>query len=374
MNRVPQSHLPVTAITHAGLSGKNNEDRYAVTAFHLKEGRRKIPQLLAVLSDGIGGHRGGEVAAEMAVTLITSIIGDGDARYPLPMLERAIQSASQQIFERAQQDIRLQGMGATVAAAWVIDNRLYSANVGDSRIYLLRGEHIVQVSSDHTWIQEALEAGLLDPQDMNQHPNAHIIRRFLGSPTPPDVDLRLRLDADESDEQCLANQGFPLSPQDIVLLCSDGLTDLVNDAEILAAFQANPLEEAAQTLLDLALERGGHDNITLVAMQQPEQSLLPIDRSSLRWLKSCIILGLGMMVTSLLTVLAFWGYSAYIDRRPPDNITPTPRPTATLLPPLEFLTPGAGTLEPQATPGLTLTPPPTLTPTPRSQPQAPSAP
>ena len=370
MIRQQQSHLLAAASTHPGMTGKNNEDRFAVTAYQLNK-HNPTPAVVAVLSDGIGGHRGGEVAAEMAVNLISQYLAEGDGRYPPPMLQSAIQHSSQRIYERAQKEPPLQGMGATAAVAWVIGDRLYTANVGDSRIYLLRGDSIQQLSSDHTWIQEAIEQGLLDPAQAAGHPNAHIIRRFLGSPTPPDVDLRLRLKDGEDDAQMLENQGLPLVGLDIVLLCSDGLTDLVEDAEILAAFHAAPLQEAVDNLTALACERGGHDNITIVALQEPAQPLHPVQPASLRQMKGCLAVGIALLVTSLLAVLAFWGYATYLDRKP--SPTPTPARTVqvspTLLPPIELLlTPSA---PPQTTPNLTQPPTPaqkTVTPPGGSQP------
>lgn len=366
MIRVERAHLAVAALTHPGMTGKNNEDRYAVTAFESGPqhslARRShgsaTPVLLAVLSDGIGGHRGGEVAAEWTVNTISQFIAGGDTRYPLPSLERAVQEASQKVYDLAHKDIRLQGMGATAVISWIIGDRLYVANVGDSRIYLMRGSSISRLTCDHTWIQEALDGGLITPDEVYNHPNSHVIRRFVGSPQPPEVDLRLRLDPQESDEVSLANQGLPLHNQDIVLLCSDGLTDLVNDAEILAAFEAAPLNEAAQSLVDLACQRGGHDNITLLALQMPAEGLPQVKAPAGSRRRGCLGLALAMLVTALLVMLGFWGVAAYLDRQP--KPTPTPRQTsATPLPTIQFLTvspPAGRTLTPARTPARTPTP------------------
>jgi len=352
MIRVEQGHLPVAALTHPGMTGKNNEDCFAISAYRLGK-HDPTPSLLAVLSDGIGGHRGGEVAAEMAVTLISKYLAEGDGRYPPEMLEHAIQESSRKIYDRAQQDHQLLGMGATAVVAWVIGRRLYTANIGDSRLYLLRGGEIYQISNDHTWVQEALEKGLIRPEEVAGHPNSHIIRRFLGSPTPPEVDLHLHLHVGEGDDTPRQEQGLLLDDQDIILLCSDGLTDLVGDAEILAAFVADPLNEAVQGLVNLACERGGHDNITLVAMQMPAQPLIPMDSTSIRGVKSCLILGIALLVTSVLAVLAFWGYATYLDRQ----VKPTPTATVGSLPthslPLDWIvtgTPGQPTPKPARTP------------------------
>jgi len=269
MIRVEQSHLPVAARTHPGMAGKKNEDRYAVSAYQLSE-ENATPSLLAVLSDGIGGHRAGEVAAEIAVNQISENLAASDGRLPLASLRESIQAASQGILTHAKSGAHLFGMGATCAVAWIIGRRLYTATVGDSRIYLVRGQNILQLSTDHTWIQEALESGLLQPEQVENHPNAHVIRRFLGSPTPPDVDVRMRLLGGESDTQAEANQGLPLMPDDMLLLCSDGLTDVVVAGEIYSTLRALPIERAAQTLIELACSRNANDNITVIAIQVPE--------------------------------------------------------------------------------------------------------
>lgn len=270
MMRLNRTQVPVAAISHPGRKRKENEDRYGVAAFSAgPEG--PSPILLAVLSDGIGGHRAGEIAAEMAVNVISQVVERSHADHPPATLIEAIQTASEAIRIQALRNPEQAGMGATCACAWMIGNRLYTATVGDSRVYLIRDGQIRRLSTDHTWIQEAIENGMLRPEEANTHPNAHVIRRYLGSPMPPEVDLRLRISDLESDAQAEANQGFLLVPGDAVILTSDGLTDLVSDAEILAAFQQGDTETACRTLVDLALERGGHDNITLVAFRAPAE-------------------------------------------------------------------------------------------------------
>jgi serine/threonine protein phosphatase PrpC len=284
MIRLNHTQVPVAAISHPGRKRKENEDRYGVAAFSAgPEG--PSPILLAVLSDGIGGHRAGEIAAEMAVNIISQVVERSHADHPPATLIEAIQTASEAIRIQAMRNPEQAGMGATCACAWMIGNRLYTATVGDSRVYLIRDGQIRRLSTDHTWIQEAIENGTLRPEEANTHPNAHVIRRYLGSPTPPEVDLRLRISDLESDAQAEANQGFLLAPGDTVILTSDGLTDLVSDAEILAAFQQGDAETACRTLVNLALERGGHDNITLVAFKAPAEvrSARPRRRRSSPW-------------------------------------------------------------------------------------------
>jgi len=123
-------------------------------------------------------------------------------------------------------------MGTTCACAWVIGSQLFIASVGDSRVYLLRNGSLIQLTVDHTWVQEAVEKGILGPEDVRNHPNVHVIRRYLGSSKTPQADTRLRLAKEETDTQAHSNQGLCLLPGDLLLLCTDGLTDVVEDADI----------------------------------------------------------------------------------------------------------------------------------------------
>jgi PPM family protein phosphatase len=303
MKQIEQAHLPIAAKTHPGMSGKNNEDSFAVSACAKKDSSN-TPVVLAVLCDGIGGHRAGEVASEMAVNRISQRVLESDGRKILDTISLAIQEAGQEIYDHAQADDARQGMGATCATACIVGNRLYTATVGDSRIYLMRGQNILQLSIDHTWIQEALEAGIMTPDQVEGHPNSHVIRRYLGSPNVPDVDLRLTLREGESKEAAIANQGLPLLNEDMVLLCSDGLSDLVKSEEILNVCHSYPLDQVPQALIDLANARGGHDNITVVITRmveayasKPRRKLMssPINWKSLT-AASLIVIGLGIVL------------------------------------------------------------------------------
>jgi serine/threonine protein phosphatase PrpC len=264
---IPVETFPfkVSARSDEGRSGKNNEDRYAVSAYKVDE-REETPSVFAIVADGIGGHQAGEVAAEVAVTLINDAVGESDACTPVETLSAAIIRAGEVIRDQAESEQGKRGMGATCVCAWVIGDRLYTASVGDSRVYLVRDQEIRQLSTDHTWVQEAIEHGVLTPDQARTHPNTHVIRRYLGSRSPVVPDIRLRLEADESDADAEENQGAPLKETDRLLLCTDGLTDLVSDREILGAMQTSSLDNAVQQLIHLANLRGGHDNITIVAL------------------------------------------------------------------------------------------------------------
>jgi protein phosphatase len=269
MIRSSLAHLHISALSHPGMSGKNNEDRYAVSSFHLGKDDPR-PSVFAVVADGIGGHHAGEVAAELAINYISQGVSESNGKKPLKILENVIHDASQAIAAHSAGKVEEEGMGSTCACAWVIENNLYTANVGDSRIYLLRGKYIRRLSTDHTWVQEAIDKGIITPDQARDHPNVHVIRRHLGGIKLPDVDFRLRLSDEENDGESERNQGYALEPGDVILMCTDGLTDLVWDDEILKVIRSKKdLKSAAEGLVELANKRGGHDNITVVLMSMP---------------------------------------------------------------------------------------------------------
>jgi protein phosphatase len=267
MKRVDRAHMHVAAGTHPGRSGKNNEDSFGVSAYQLDDG---TPSVLAVIADGIGGHRAGEVAAELAVDEVSQVVAGSDGSHPQETLTQAFGVASQRIFSQSKSADGQHGMGATCACAWVIGKRLYTAYVGDSRVYLVRGQAIQQLTVDHTWIQEALEKGVLDPAMKKTHPNLHVIRRYVGSEKGFPADFRLRLSSSESDESSISNQGTALGPGDLVLLTTDGLTDLLEEKDILVALgDTGDLHICRDTLIAAANARGGHDNITVILLKMP---------------------------------------------------------------------------------------------------------
>ena len=304
MIRVPHTPLHVAAVTHPGMGGKQNEDRFAVSSYQVGE-NNPTRSVFAIVSDGIGGHSAGEVAAEMAVENISHMVAQSDARQPLETLDNAIQVTSEAIAAKAKDSTQRLGMGTTCACAWIIGNQLFTASVGDSRIYLLRNGTLSQLSIDHTWVQEAVERGILKPQDARNHPNVHVIRRYLGSPKTPRADIRLRLAANETDTQSRSNQGLPLLPGDLILICTDGLTDVVESAEIVPAVRGLNLQSAAQALVDLACGRDGKDNITVVMLLVPWAKSQPKKDASKFW--RAALLGLaGLVLLALIISGAAW--------------------------------------------------------------------
>ncbi len=288
MIRTDRPHLIVAAQSHPGETGKNNEDAFSVSSYALEVG--KVPSLLAVVADGIGGHQAGEVAAQLAVETLVQRVAGSTGREPLPVLRTAVVEAGRAIQRAASASPDHEGMGSTIAVAWEIGGKLYTVYVGDSRIYFLRGTGLHRLTIDHTWIQEALDHGIITPEEARNHPHAHVLRRHLGGTQDPQPDLRLRLRADESDARAQANQGLSLHAGDQLLLCSDGLTDLVTDAEIQTILGAHPPATATQTLIDLARARGGHDNITVIV------ALVPAPRRRPRPLLPGLVLALALML------------------------------------------------------------------------------
>jgi protein phosphatase len=282
MIRTQRAHVHVAALSHPGMTGKNNEDRFAVLS-HVLGKEDPTPSLFAVLSDGIGGHRAGEVAAELAVNHISQYIAESNGREPLVLLEEAVHEASNAIAHHSASDEEHHGMGATCACVWIIGDKLYIAFVGDSRIYMIRGGKIRQLTTDHTWVQEAVEKKIIKAEDARTHPNVHVIRRYLGSVKLPEVDFRLKLSDSENSIQSAKNQGTPVLPDDVFLLCSDGLTDLVWADEIQnIILESENLKTAAQKLVAKANERGGHDNITVVLISVPKPQ--PVEEKKKGWL------------------------------------------------------------------------------------------
>jgi serine/threonine protein phosphatase PrpC len=209
------------------------------------------------VADGLGGHQGGEVASAMAVEPLAALDGHAfaDAREAAEALAEAIREANLAILRRARSDPELWGMGTTVTAAAVAGDRvLQLAHVGDSRAYLLRaGAPLRQLTIDHTVVQEAVARGLLTRQQAAVHPQRGVVTRAVGLDPQVPVDLPEPLE---------------LEPGDQVLLCSDGLTEVVDDEPIAAvlASQADG-DDACSALIAAANQGGGPDNVTVVLLR-----------------------------------------------------------------------------------------------------------
>ena len=291
---------------------------------------------LAVLCDGIGGHSAGEVAADLAVQTIIIEVSQANLDDPTQALEGGIQIANQKIFQASQQDRMRAGMGTTCACALIRAGQLFISYVGDSRIYLQRGRYLSQLSKDHTWIQEALDGGLLSLEEAVEHPNRHVLRRYLGSPTPPAVDSHLHITLTEEP----AATHLSLQAGDLILLTSDGLTDLVSNPEINQLLGRNKPGLAIQKLIGLANQRGGHDNISILLLQVVKGK--KPKGGSKRWLASCLML---FIFSILLAFGLLFGINVIEDWfNPPSTqsvLETLPFPTETPLPLFDTpITPG----------------------------------
>lgn len=209
--------------------------------------------LLAVVCDGMGGHEAGEIASRLAVeTIVRRFEGgelDGD---PVAQLPRAVQAANRAIFDVAEKNAKLKGMGTTCTALLVRGGMAYGAHVGDSRIYLIRDGEIFLMTEDHSAVMELVRRGVLSREEARHHPDKNVISRALGSHR--DV------------EATGWPQPFALRPDDRFLLCTDGLYDLVDEATILATARDVHPQVGCDRLVTLARTAGGHDNISVAIL------------------------------------------------------------------------------------------------------------
>lgn len=203
---------------------------------------------LLIVADGMGGHNAGDFASRYTVETMVDYIEKAEEKRPIPLLSSAIHQANDYVMEKARSDRSMEGMGTTVVAATMKDGYLYVANVGDSRLYLI-DEEIEQITTDHSLVEEMIRVGELQRKDARSHPDRNIITRAVGVRTPVKIDFF----------------DVKLEKGDKVLLCSDGLTNMVEDEDILRIVKkSGSLEEAAQHLVNEANKNGGKDNISVV--------------------------------------------------------------------------------------------------------------
>lgn len=204
---------------------------------------------LYIVADGMGGHNAGDYASKYTVeTLVREIAGSVEKK-TFRIVGKAIRVANELIRAKAREDSSLFGMGTTVVVATTEDHQLQIANVGDSRLYLLTDEGIRQITRDHSLVEEMVRMGGMAPETARNHPDKNIITRAVGARDSVEVDFF-------SEE---------IKPGDLVLMCSDGLTNMVLDEDIYKICQSDAsLEQKAQALIDRANENGGKDNIAVV--------------------------------------------------------------------------------------------------------------
>lgn len=281
--RAAVAHADVAALTHTGLVRDQNEDAHAVfrVGRYLERITSNIAEselpshtdevgLLMMIADGMGGHQSGEVASRGALTSAVELIlasprwamrlDDPDTRERevealMTRTRKYLAGVHARIRQRAAEDAALSGMGTTFTGAYAIGRDLFLMHVGDSKAYLLRGGRMQRVTHDHTLAQEYADLGMIAQEEVATHRMHHVLTRAIGGPDDQiEADVRhLQIDAG-----------------DRLLLCSDGLTDMAGEDEIAAVLgtHAGSLD-ACQALVDLALQRGGRDNITVIVTGFP---------------------------------------------------------------------------------------------------------
>lgn len=242
----------VGACTDRGRRKTVNEDAY--TFFPPEQGQRHAKGMLVALADGIGGRAGGEQASKIAVnTLLKAFYEDTSASIP-KSLERAFAAAHQAVIEAGDKDVRVQGMATTLTAAVVIDSQLYHAHIGDSRAYIVEAKGLRCITEDHSFVASLVKAGAITAAEARTHPQRNLITQAIGASEKLQIDL-------SREPHRLENGGS-------VLLCCDGLYKDLKDEEILKAIRKTPGPQAAcETLITMANERGGSDNITAVLVR-----------------------------------------------------------------------------------------------------------
>lgn len=263
MIAVEYPHLPIHAGTSTGLVRKTNEDRFTHASYKASE-TDETPIILALVADGVGGQNAGEKAASIAVEIIPDYFERSEVANPLKGLENAFLAANREIVRQAALEPEFQSMACTCSAVLVIGNRLSIAHVGDSRIYLLQKGGLIQISRDHTWADGTHFPDHEKRNNNQRNSRSHVISRYLGSELPPKVDVGLYLDEKENELEAVSHQGMELGKEDLILVCSDGLTDMLSDNEIEGIMKEGQPRDLIENLTNAALRKGGEDNITLV--------------------------------------------------------------------------------------------------------------
>ncbi len=285
---------------------------------------------LYAVADGMGGHAAGEVASQQAISTLFKEYYASPSIEVIERMKEAIEAANAEVHAQASLDRAKAGMGTTLVAAVLHGDDLYVANVGDSRAYLVREQSIEQITRDHSWVNEQVQAGIITEQEAREHLYRNIITRSLG--TKPDVDI------DFFQKK--------MQPGDVLVLCCDGLSNEVEDDEIARIVSTtHSAQEAVQKLIDLANQRGGPDNITAIVVRVGEavkasRPVLPL------------VAG-GGLAAILIAAAAYFGSGVAKEKW---LATPTATPTATST--------STATPNPTYTPTATLTPTPTATATP----------
>lgn len=239
--------LKTFSVTNIGRRRKLNQD-YVYTS---EQPVGPLPNLF-IVADGMGGHNAGDYASKLAVSTMVEKIGCTVEREPEKILARAIDDANIAVRESAETAPELEGMGTTVVAAVCEGDELYVANVGDSRLYVVNSHEIRQITRDHSWVEEMVRRGGLGREEARNHPDKNIITRAVGAEDEVKADFF----------------SVKLEEGDLILMCTDGLTNMLEDEEIRMILDgARDIVEKAEELVRKANENGGRDNISVILIE-----------------------------------------------------------------------------------------------------------
>jgi serine/threonine protein phosphatase PrpC len=240
--------VEVSSLTDVGCQRENNEDSLAYwespdDATFVRLGR------LAIVADGMGGCEGGQFASRIAVETAEEIYSKSVKPDPQQRLLEGFRQAHLRIQQRARENPGLQGMGTTMTAFALVGNHLYYAHIGDSRLYLLRAGKLRVITRDHSLVSRLVETGIIRAEDADNHPQKHVLTAAVGIA--------------EEIEPDFSSEPVALEKSDVLLLCTDGLWGHVSEPELQQALASQAPLEACRTLVQLAKDHGGPDNITL---------------------------------------------------------------------------------------------------------------
>jgi serine/threonine protein phosphatase PrpC len=235
--------LKTFSITDIGRKRKVNQD-YIYTS---EKPVGNLPNVF-IVADGMGGHRAGDYASRLCVETMVQSLEKSAHKTPVSLFEEAVTAANKAVFEESASHVEYEGMGTTVVACTLEENTLYIANIGDSRLYLIR-DGIEQITDDHSLVEEMVKQGNITESEARIHPQKNIITRALG------INEEVQADFFEIDVE----QG------DVIMLCSDGLSNMIEDEDMeYIVKNSDTLQTAAESLVARANENGGNDNITVV--------------------------------------------------------------------------------------------------------------
>ncbi|MDD3205729.1 MAG: Stp1/IreP family PP2C-type Ser/Thr phosphatase [Lachnospiraceae bacterium] len=238
--------LKTFSITDIGKKRLLNQD----IVFTSEKAIGNLPNVF-IVADGMGGHKAGDYASRYTVEIVTKEIEQSEEQNPIRIIRQAVEKANQRIREAAEADERLEGMGTTIVVATCDKDILRVANVGDSRLYIVNRE-IQQITRDHSLVEEMVRMGGIDRESARIHPDKNIITRAVGAQDSVDVDFFQ----------------VKLQPQDTILMCSDGLTNMLEDEEICTIINAQgDVASKAEELVKAANNNGGKDNIAVIIIE-----------------------------------------------------------------------------------------------------------